>query len=103
LDRLRAKASHWQHYSGVSPNIAFSLFKEYGSVDCLQRISPEQLQLIRELKQEIGGEKLIEFVPLAFAERCKEVLESLRITELTFDNVWVVFEDLLPLVFEEEV
>ena len=83
--------------------MAFSLYKKYNGINCLQLIPAEQLQLIRDLKRDIGGEKKIEFVPPVFAERCKEAFASLGITELTFNNVWTVFEDLLPMVFELEV
>lgn len=65
----------------------------------MQRIPDEYLSLIAQLMEDLGGEELLEFVPLEFAERCQEVLESLGIIEVNFQNVWDIFQALLPLVF----
>lgn len=111
LDQQRARFNaHKTRYdrnkynpSGVSPNIAFSLYQDHGGHDCLQKLSAEQLKIIRDLKELIGGEKLIRFVTPPFSERCEEAFSSLEVTELTFENVWAIFEELLPIVFEEEM
>jgi len=65
----------------------------------LQKIPDEYIALIAQMMEDLGGEELLEFVPPQFAERCEEALESLGVTEVTFQNIWDVFQALLPLVF----
>lgn len=83
--------------SGCSRNTAFSLHENYGLTDCLLRIP--DMSIIQKLKEEMGGDELLEFVWPDFAARCDAAYESLTISELTFENVWEVFQALLPLVF----
>jgi hypothetical protein len=83
--------------SGCSRNTAFSLHENYGLVDCLLRIS--DMSVIHKLKEEMGGDALLDFVPPEFGERAEGAYESLSIFELTFENVWEIFQALLPLVF----
>ena len=83
--------------SGCSRNTAFSLHENYGLTDCLLRIP--DMSIIQKLKEEMGGDELLEFVWPDFTARCDAAYESLTISELTFENVWEVFQALLPLVF----
>ncbi|KIM46705.1 hypothetical protein M413DRAFT_440291 [Hebeloma cylindrosporum] len=83
--------------SGCSRNTAFTLHENYGLVDCLLPIP--DMSVIHELKEAMGGDKLLDFVEPCFAVRCDAAYESLAISELTFENVWEVFQDLFPLVF----
>ena len=57
------------------------------------------MSIIHKLKEEMGGDQLLEFVSPDFAARCDAAYESLAISELTFENVWEVFQAMLPLVF----
>jgi hypothetical protein len=54
------------------------------------------------MKEDIGGDQLIAFSTPEFAERAEEVFESLGVN-LTMQNVWDVFQAMLPLVFPERV
>jgi hypothetical protein len=85
--------------SGMSRNDAFSLPEEWGGRDCLLKLEPEALSIISELKEELGGDALISFSTPEFAARAQVVYDSLGIIQLTFENVWVVFITMLPLVF----
>ena len=85
--------------SGCSRNDAFSLFQEYGLRDCLLPIDSKNMDLVRKLKTNMGGDAILEFVPAEFSERAELAYTTLEIEELTMENVWIVFNELLPLVF----
>jgi len=88
--------------SGISPNVAFTLWEDHGGAkNSLLPLPEEELELIAQLMEDIGGEELLEFVPHPFAERCEDAFDSLNLTVFDFTNVWTIFEALLPLVFEE--
>jgi len=44
----------------------------------------------------IGGEDLILFVTVEYANHAQEVFDSLGVPKLTFKNVWAVFAAMLP-------
>ncbi|KIJ37886.1 hypothetical protein M422DRAFT_259500 [Sphaerobolus stellatus SS14] len=55
-----------------------------------------------ELKKLLGGEELIHFVSEEFSTYCENVFQQLDVEEVTFQNAWDVFMQMLPLVFEDE-
>jgi hypothetical protein len=81
--------------SGVAPNVAYSLHEQYGGEDCLQ---PVDRAVIRQLMTDLGGEDLIRFVSAEYAARAQAVFELLGIQDLTLQNVWHVFQSMLPLM-----
>jgi hypothetical protein len=81
--------------SGVSPDVAYSLFEDYGAQNCLQPVDPE---VVQNLMGEIGGEDVIRFVSVAYAARAQEVFDSLGMPKITFENVWEIFQKMLPYV-----
>ena len=83
--------------SGCSRNDAFSLHENYGLGDSLLPI--DNMELIRELKTAMGGDAILEFVDAEFSERAELAYTTLKIEKLTMENVWIVFNELLPLVF----
>jgi hypothetical protein len=85
--------------SGVSPNVAYALHEDYGGVNCLQTVD---LDVVRALKDSLGGEDLSRFVSKEFAAHCEDVFHSLHFSELTLENVWSVFSSMLPLVYLPE-
>lgn len=82
--------------SGVSPNIAYTLHEQYGSEDCLQ---PVDRDIVWGLMEDIGGEDLIRFVTVEYAERARAVFESLGHEKLSFQNIWGVFSLMMPLMY----
>ncbi|KAJ6505041.1 hypothetical protein C8R45DRAFT_1051009 [Mycena sanguinolenta] len=82
----------------MSRNEAFSLYEEWGGVDCLQKVDRD---VIRQMKADLGGDALIAFSTPEFAQRAEEALESLGPIVLTQQNVWDVFQAMLPLLFPE--
>ena len=46
--------------------------------------------------EDIGGEKLIQFVTPEYAVHAQEVYDQLNIEKLSFDNVWFVYSAMLP-------
>jgi hypothetical protein len=57
------------------------------------------MDLIRELKIGMGGDAILEFVSAEFSERAESAYATLEIEKLTMENVWVIFHELLSLVF----
>jgi len=83
--------------SGMSRNQAFSLHETWGGRDCLLKI--QDLSVIENVKEELGGATLISFSTPEFSMCSQEAYNSLAIVDLTFENVWAVFTAMLPLVF----
>lgn len=82
--------------SGMSRNHAFSLPSEWGGRNCLLTI--DDLNTIKKMKEQLGGEELISFSTPEFSARARMVYDSLHITRLTQQNVWHVFSAMLPLL-----
>ena len=87
--------------SGMSRNHAFALPEQWGGKDCLLKI--EDLSVITELKESLGGEALLAFSTTEFMVCAQNAYDSLDITELTFENVWNVFTAMLPLAFAVDI
>jgi hypothetical protein len=49
--------------------------------------------------EDIGGEDLIRFVTVEYAERARTVFESLGHEKLSFQNIWGVFSFMMPLMY----
>lgn len=83
--------------SGKSRNEAYSLYESWGGRDCLLPVT--DMKLIRELKEALGGAKLLEFSDPDLSMRAQDAFDSLCPLILGFENVWLVFQHILPLVF----
>jgi hypothetical protein len=83
--------------SGMSRNEAYSLHESWGGRDCLLPVT--NMKLIRELKEVLGGPELLEFCEPELSARAQNAYESLGTVALQFNNVWRVFQQILPLVF----
>lgn len=70
----------------------------WGGRDCLL---PVDVNVIREIKEAMGGDSLLEFTTAEFSDLAQTAYDSLAITNLNPENVWHVFQELLPLVFPE--
>lgn len=82
--------------SGMSCNEAFSLPEQWGGRNCLL---PVDVGVIREIKEAMGGDALLDFTTPEFSARAQDAYYSLYIVQLTLENVWHVFQSLYPLVF----
>ena len=82
--------------SGMSRNEAFSLPENWGGRDCLLKVD---VAVIRELKEAMGGDEMLEFVSAEFSQRVQAAYDTLGVVDLDLENVWHVFCDLYPLVF----
>ena len=76
--------------SGDSRNNLYLMPEKWGGRDLLQ---PVDLDIIRALKEEVGGDGLLHFVEPEYAARAEQALHSLGMTfsAVEFDNVWFVF------------
>lgn len=84
--------------SGMSRNEAFSMPEKWGGRNCLL---PVDVEVVREIKEAMGGDALLDFVVPEYAAQVQAAYDSLGISELTLENVWNVFEALYPLVYPE--
>lgn len=83
--------------SGVSRNTAFSLPESWGGRNCLL---PVDINVIRQLKEELGGEELLEFTSAEFSAAAQQAYDSLGIGSLRFENAWDVFTAMYNLLVD---
>jgi hypothetical protein len=60
---------------------------------------PVDVEVVQVMKEEMGGDDLLEFVSAEFSVKAQVVYDTLNISQLTFQNVWTVFTVMYPLVF----
>ncbi|KAI0694409.1 hypothetical protein BC835DRAFT_1218090, partial [Cytidiella melzeri] len=82
--------------SGMPRNDAFTLPDKWGGLNCLL---PVDMHIIRDIKEAMGGNNILGFVSCDFRKCTEHVYASLNVAQLEFDNVWFVFNAMLPLVF----
>jgi hypothetical protein len=87
------KSAEKKNPSGTSPNIAYTLPEKFGGKQCL---TPVDWEFIKALMKDHGGEDLIRFVSLEYAQHAQTVYERLKMPKLTLENVWDVFRAMLP-------
>lgn len=76
---------------------AFVLPHKWDGINCLL---PVDVEVIREIKQAMGGDELLEFTTREYRQKAQAVYDSLHIKNLTLDNAWDVFNAMLPLMHE---
>ncbi|RDX41373.1 hypothetical protein OH76DRAFT_1423158 [Lentinus brumalis] len=81
--------------TGVAPAVAYTLAERYGGERGLQ---PVDTKLIEGLMEELGGEDLVRFVSRDYEARADEIFSTIGVEKLSFANVWMVFERMLPLM-----
>ncbi|KAF8329718.1 uncharacterized protein EI90DRAFT_3061677 [Cantharellus anzutake] len=81
--------------SGVSANIAYALPGTFGMKDVLLR--DIDVEIVRRKKEQLSQDSL-HFVPPEYAERAKEVYNSLNVRELSIHNVWDIFRKMLSMM-----
>ena len=83
--------------SGCSRNEAFFLPENFGLSNKLLPLNINQLKIVAEIKEFMGGEALLAFVSPEFSAEVELAYNSLGVGELTIQNAWHIFEALLPL------
>ncbi|KAJ7161620.1 hypothetical protein C8R46DRAFT_1164479 [Mycena filopes] len=86
--------------SGMSRNTAYSLPEKWGGRQCLLDVD---LDVVRQMKEDLGGDDLITFWTPEFEARARPAYDSLGIASLSHENIWDVFCAMLPLVFPNRV
>lgn len=81
--------------SGCSHNDAFLLYMKWDGKDCLLLVDVDVVHMMKEF---MGCDNLLSFVPLLFAERAEAAYISLGI-DVTMSNVWLIFNQLMPILF----
>lgn len=51
-----------------------------------------------QIKEEMGGDSLLEFVTEEYSQQAQAAYDMLCVQMLTLENVWDVFQVLLPLI-----
>lgn len=64
------------------------------------QLIPVNRDVVRELKSQLGGDSLLNFVKPEFAALALEVYQSLGSPPVSSRNAWQVFSDMLPGVTE---
>ena len=89
--------------SGVSRNDVFSMPEKYGLKNMLLPLNKAQLKIVAEIKMAMGGEDIIAFVPRDFADRDEAILATLKVSKISMEIEWEVFECMITLfVFDSE-
>ncbi len=86
--------------SGMSRNQAFSLPESWDGTNCLLKI--DDLALIREMNNQLGGERLIKFSSPEFDHSAQTAYVSLNVSSLTFCSVWNIFAAMLPILYSND-
>lgn len=81
--------------SGMSCNEAFAMPEKWGGHNCLL---PVDVEVIHQIKEEMGGDSLLEFVTYEYSQWAQAAYDTLGVAKLTLENVWDVFQALLPLI-----
>ena len=64
------------------------------------QLIPVDRDVIRELKHQLGGESILDFVKPEFAELALGVYEMLGSPPVSSASVWHVFSHMLPSIYE---
>lgn len=83
--------------SGMSSNVAFALPHKWGGQNLLL---PIDVNLVREIKEHMGGDEILEFVTAEYSAKIQQIYDQLGIQNLEFDNVWEVFRSILTRIQE---
>ncbi|KAJ7693954.1 hypothetical protein B0H17DRAFT_1199629 [Mycena rosella] len=70
------------------------MLDSWGGINCLQKVD---LDIIHQMKAEMGRDELIVFTSVQFAEHAQHVFDLLGPITLTQANIWDVFAAMLPL------
>ncbi|KAJ7015904.1 hypothetical protein C8F04DRAFT_1170026 [Mycena alexandri] len=79
--------------SGMSRAEAYSTWQDWGGRNDKLEIP---VDVVRQMKEDLGGAALMEFTSAEFTERAQAVLNSLPPVALTLENGWKIFRVMLP-------
>ena len=85
-------------FSGMSRAEAFTLPERWGGRNCLLPLRPDQVDVVKEIMEAMGGEELIQFNSKEYRIRAQQAYDTLTISKLSFQNVWHVFRAMRDLL-----
>jgi hypothetical protein len=65
-------------------------------MDQLHLLNDEQLELVRDVKEQLDGDTQLEFVSLEYATQAEEVYAQIGSPVLSGVAIWNVFQAMLP-------
>lgn len=77
--------------SGGTRNDFFDLHEKWNLRNCLLEVD---VDIIREIKEKMGGDEVMDFVPQEYAAQAQAKFESLDVTKITLENAWEVFVEM---------
>lgn len=83
--------------NGITPHHIYSFPEEYNMKD---QLIPVDRGVIRELKSQLGGDSILDFVKPEFNALVLRVYQNLGSPPVSSHNAWHVFAELLPGVTE---
>lgn len=86
----------------MSRGEAFTLPHLWDGINCLLPLRPDQLDIVEEIMQAMGGSELLEFNSRAFRTQAEHVYNTLHISKLTYLNVWHVFGEMIALMYNNQ-
>jgi hypothetical protein len=60
---------------------------------------PVNIRVIQEIKAVLKDDAVLDFSTPEFSAIAEQVYNEMNISKLTFNNVWYIFQEMLPLVF----
>ena len=73
-------------------------FSKFDKTNQLHHLNDEQLSLVQDAKEHLGGPSLLEFVSLEYAIRAQEVYDALGSPILSGGTIWDTFQIMLPIM-----
>jgi len=82
---------------GVTPDRVYSSPEKYSLKD---QLIPVDRDLVRELKLQLGGDSLLNFVKPEFADLARGIYDGIGSPSVLSHNAWSVFKTMLPIITE---
>lgn len=83
--------------SGVAPAISYKLPEKCAGIECIQ---PVDVAFVEQMMKELGGDDIVRFVPKGYEGKAQAALAQTTFETLSLQNVWTLFEAMLPLMPE---
>ena len=72
------------------------MFTQFGGTSQLHHLNEEQLGLVQDAKEHLGGPSLLDFVSPEYAAWAQEVYASIGTPALSGSIIWDTFQAMLP-------
>ena len=81
--------------NGITPDHIYAFPEDYGLKDQLISVDCD---LVQELKLQLGGDSLLEFVKPEFGDLACRIYKAMGSPSVSSHNAWSVFRTMLPVI-----